>query len=64
MNREIISSDPKIMNGMLVFHRTRVPVAILIQHLSAEDSLETFLDDFPSVTKEQAIIFLEQLYLC
>ncbi|PSF33092.1 hypothetical protein C7H19_20580 [Aphanothece hegewaldii CCALA 016] len=57
--KAIISSDPEIMSGMLVFTGTRVPVAILIQHLTAGDSLETFLDDFPSVTKEQAISFLE-----
>lgn len=56
---KIMMSDPDIMNGMLVFAGTRVPVASLIQHLTAGDSLETFLDDFPSVTKEQAIAFLE-----
>jgi len=60
MNREqIVSCDPQIMNGELVFTGTRVPVKILIQHLSAGDSLDVFLDDFPSVTREQAIAFLE-----
>jgi len=47
------------MSGALVFAGTRVPVEILIQHLTAGDSLEVFLDDFPTVTREQAIAYLE-----
>lgn len=54
MNQKtIISSDSEIMNGMLVFAGTPVPVAILIQYLTTGDSLETFLDDFPSAAKQQ-----------
>jgi uncharacterized protein (DUF433 family) len=60
MEREqVISSDPEIMSGTLVFAGTRVPVKILIQHLTAGDTLDDFLDDFPSVTREQAVAFLE-----
>ena len=59
MNKDqIISRDPAVMNGMLVFAGTRVPVEILIQHLTAGDSLDTFLDDFPTVSREQAVAFL------
>jgi len=59
MNKDqIISRDPEVMNGMLVFAGTRVPVEILIQHLTAGDSLDTFLDDFPTVSREQAVAFL------
>ncbi|MBA3422945.1 MAG: DUF433 domain-containing protein [Rubrobacter sp.] len=47
------------MSGALVFAGTRVPVEILIQHLAAGDSLDEFLDDFPTVTREQAIAFLK-----
>lgn len=47
------------MNGALVFSGTRVPVEILIQHLAAESSLEDFLEGFPSVSREQAIAYLE-----
>jgi len=47
------------MNGALVFAGTRVPVEILIQHLSAGDSLDKFLDDFPSVSRELAVAYLE-----
>ena len=42
-----------------MFTGTRVPVETLIQHLTAGESLEVFLDDFPSVSREQAIAFLE-----
>ena len=56
---QIISRDPDVMNGALVFAGTRVPVEILIQHLAAGDSLDKFLDDFPSVSKEQVVGYLE-----
>jgi uncharacterized protein (DUF433 family) len=56
---EIVSFDPDIMNGVLVFTGTRVPVEILIQHLVAGDSIDKFLEDFPSVTRDQAIGYLE-----
>ena len=56
---EIISRDPDVMNGALVFAGTRVPVEILIQHLSSGDLLDKFLDDFPSVSREQAVAYLE-----
>ena len=60
MKREqIISRDPEVMNGALVFAGTRVPVEILIQHFVAGDSLDKFLDDFPTVSREQAIAYLK-----
>ena len=46
------------MNGALVFAGTRVPVESLIQHLVAGDSLDKFLADFPTVSRKQAIAFL------
>ena len=55
----VVSRNPKVMNGALVFEGTRVPVEILIQHLAAEDSLDDFLDNFPTVTREQAVAYLE-----
>jgi uncharacterized protein (DUF433 family) len=55
---QIISCDPEVMNGALVFAGTRVPVETLIQHLTAGDTLDVFLDDFPSVSREQAVAFL------
>ena len=62
MNREqIVSCNPAVMSGTLVFAGTRVPVKTFIQHLTAGDSLDDFLDDFPSVTREQAVAFLEMV---
>ena len=56
---QIVSRNPKVMNGALVFASIRVPVKILIQHLTARDSLNEFLDDFPTVSREQAIAYLK-----
>ena len=55
----IVSRNPKVMNGALVFAGTRVPVESLIQHLTAGDSLNKFLDDFPTVSREQAVEYLK-----
>ena len=56
---QIISRDPDVMNGMLVFAGTRVPVEILVQHLAAGDTLDEFLADFPTVSREQAVAYLK-----
>ncbi len=55
---EVVSRNPKLMNGALVFAGTRVPVEILIQHLAAGDTLDDFLDGFPTVSREQAVAYL------
>lgn len=54
-----VISDPEIVGGTPVFIGTRVPVRILFEHLEAGDSLEVFLEDFPSVSRELAIQVLE-----
>jgi uncharacterized protein (DUF433 family) len=60
MRREqIMSRDPEVVSGALVFAGTRVPVDILIDYLRAGDSLDRFLEGFPTVTREQAEGFLE-----
>lgn len=56
---DVVSRNPKVMNGALVFSGTRVPVEILIQNLAAGDSLEDFLKGFLSVSREQAVAYLE-----
>jgi len=56
---QILTRDKDILGGTLVFTGTRVPVDTLIAHIKAGDSLEKFLDDFPSVSREQAVAFLE-----
>ena len=55
----VVHLDPEILRGTLVFVGTRVPVKILFDYLEAGDSLEVFLDEFPSVTREQAVAALE-----
>jgi uncharacterized protein (DUF433 family) len=56
---QVLSADPDVQGGAVVFTGTRVPLKNLIDYLEAGDSLEEFLDDFPSVTREQAIAALE-----
>jgi uncharacterized protein (DUF433 family) len=58
-SHEVLSSDPEIQGGAVVFAGTRVPVKNLIDYLEAGDSLEEFLEDFPSVKREQAVAALE-----
>jgi uncharacterized protein (DUF433 family) len=55
----VIHSDPDILGGTPVFVGTRVPVKNLLDYLEAGDSLDEFLDHFPSVRREQAIAALE-----
>ena len=57
--KQIVSQDARVMHGTLVFAGTRVPVESLIQHLVAGDSLDVFLDDFPTVSREQAVAYLQ-----
>ena len=57
--KDIISHDPEVMNGALVFAGTRVPVEILVQHLAAGDTIDQFLEDFPTVQRDQAIAYLQ-----
>ena len=57
---QIVSQDPNVMHGTLVFAGTRVPVESLIQHLVAGDSLDIFLNDFPTVFREQAVAYLHK----
>jgi len=57
--KELITMDPEILGGQAVFTGTRVPVESLFDHLEAGVSLDDFLDDFPSVGREQAVALLE-----
>ena len=55
----LITCDPEIMSGTPVFKNTRVPIKNLIDYLEIGESLDEFLEDFPSVSREQAIQTLE-----
>jgi uncharacterized protein (DUF433 family) len=56
----VVHSDPDILGGTPVFVDTRVPVHTLLDYLAAGDSLEVFLDHFPTVSREQAVAVLGQ----
>lgn len=55
----VVHSDPSILGGTPVFVGTRVPVQVLFDYLEAGDPLERFLDQFPTVSREQAHAALE-----
>ncbi len=57
--RELITIDKEILGGQTVFKGTRVPVETLFDHLEAGISLDVFLEDFPTVSKVQAIALLD-----
>lgn len=57
--KELITIDNDILGGQTVFKGTRVPVESLFDHLEAGVSLDTFLDDFPTVSREQAVALLD-----
>lgn len=57
--KELISIDNDILGGQAVFLGTRVPVETLFDHLEAGISLDEFLEDFPTVSREQAIALLD-----
>ena len=59
MSGPIIISDPEIMSGEPVFAGTRVPAKTLTDYLEAGDTIDVFLDHFPSVRREQAVGFLD-----
>jgi uncharacterized protein (DUF433 family) len=56
-----IQSTPGIMSGTPVFKGTRVPFEALLDYLKAGESLEDFIDDFPTVSREQVIRALEEV---
>ena len=59
----VIIKDPEILGGEPVFRGTRVPFKILMDYLEGGDTLDQFLDQYPSVTREVAIAAIEQARL-
>ena len=60
MRDSVVTSDRRIMGGTPVFRGTRVPAETLIDYLEEGESINDFLDGFPTVTREQVIQFLEE----
>ena len=60
MKSTVVSSSPDVMGGTPVFAGTRVPIENLLDYLEGGESIEDFLEGFPSVSREQVITFLEE----
>ena len=60
MGKQIISSSPDVMGGTPVFAGTRVPIQTFIDYITGGESIDDFLDGFPTVGREQVIAFLEE----
>ena len=60
MKHSVVSCDPEVMGGTPVFSGTRVPIQTFIEYLEAGDSIDEFLEGFPSVTWDQVIAFLKE----
>ena len=58
MPDSVIVKDPDILSGMPVFRGTRVPIKNLLDYLATGETIDAFLDDFPTVTREQVLQFL------
>ena len=59
MTDPVVCRDPEIMSGTPVFCGTRVPVQTLLDYIEAGETIDDFLEGFPSVTREQVVAFLE-----
>jgi uncharacterized protein (DUF433 family) len=59
MKSPIICRNPEVMGGTPVFSGTRVPIQTLLDYLEADESIDQFLQGFPSVKRDQVIAFLE-----
>jgi uncharacterized protein (DUF433 family) len=60
MKQAVVSRDPEVMGGAPVFPGTRVPVQTLLDYIKAGETIDDFLEGFPSVTRGQVIAFLEE----
>ncbi|HEY6249771.1 MAG TPA: DUF433 domain-containing protein [Candidatus Angelobacter sp.] len=60
MNKQIISASPEIMGGTPVFAGTRVPVQTFFEYINAGESIDSFLEGFPTVKREQVLALLDE----
>ena len=60
MPQSVVHSDPEVLSGTPVFVGTRVPFRTLIDYLESGSTLAEFLEDFPTVTREQAVAALDE----
>jgi uncharacterized protein (DUF433 family) len=60
MEQPVLSHSPDVMGGAAVFRGTRVPIQTVLDYLEGGETIDDFLEGFPSFTREQVIAFLEQ----
>ena len=60
MGQSVVTSSPEILSGAPVFAGTRVPVQALIDYLEGGETIDDFLEGFPTVKREQVVAFLEE----
>ena len=60
MSQSVVKIDPEVMSGAPCFVGTRVPIQNLMDYLEGGDSIDEFLEDFPTVSRPQVISFLEE----
>jgi uncharacterized protein (DUF433 family) len=60
VSQSVVKIDPEIMSGTPCFAGTRVPIQNLIDYLEGGESIEDFLEGFPTVSREQVVAFLEE----
>jgi uncharacterized protein (DUF433 family) len=60
MSKDLITVSREVLGGTPVFAGTRVPVQTLIEYIKAGESIEAFLEGFPTVTREQVLAFLDE----
>jgi uncharacterized protein (DUF433 family) len=60
MKQSVVTRNVEVMGGTPVFRGTRVPVQTLLDYLEAGDSIDEFLEGFPTVSRQQVIAFLEE----
>jgi uncharacterized protein (DUF433 family) len=61
MKLKVITSNPEVLGGTPVFEGTRVPLQTLIDYLQAGDSIDAFLEDFPTIKRKQVIAVLNEM---
>lgn len=59
MDQPLITRSPDVLGGIPVFYGTRVPVQTLLDYLTTGETIDAFLDDFPTVRRDQVVRFLE-----
>lgn len=60
MKNSVVSIDPEIMGGTPCFSGTRVPIQFLVDYLQEGDTIEAFVDDYPTVSREKVIAYLNE----